>query len=213
MTKHRKKRRDMTGGKSKETIRQPPEGAEAYDVAVHNGVASPQRRVSGKTILAALAVVTMLAIVYGLATQTTSSSIIPSASAAGDSPGNTAKVEGGYQVIHMNVTAYGWEPNRFVLKKGVPVKWVIDGQQITGCNSGIKVPSLGLSFQNKKGIQTIEFTPTEAGTIPWSCLMGMIQGTFIVKDNIDTTDPAQVKSALDAAPAIPKSSGGCGCGM
>jgi len=41
-------------------------------------------------------------------------------------------------------------------------------------------------MQNKKGENTIEFTPTEAGTIPWSCLMGMIQGSFIVKDNIDT---------------------------
>jgi hypothetical protein len=176
-------------------------------------VSPPQPKYSGKSILAALAVTAILAIGYGWATHASSLSLIPSASAAGDSSGDTAKMEGGYQVIHMNVTAYGWEPNRFVLKKGVPVKWVIDGQQITGCNSGIRVPSLGLSFQNRKGMNTVEFTPAEAGTIPWSCQMGMIKGSFIVKDNIDTADPAQVKDALETAPTIPKSQGGCGCGM
>ena len=125
----------------------------------------------------------------------------------------TVKIDGGYQVIRMNVTYAGWEPNRFVLKAGVPVKWVIDGQQLTGCNGGIKVPSLGLSFNIKKGEQTIEFTPTTAGTVPWSCLMGMIQGTFIVKDDIDTADQAQVQKALAESPAPPKGGGGCGCGM
>ncbi|MFZ2456101.1 MAG: sulfite exporter TauE/SafE family protein [Candidatus Altiarchaeia archaeon] len=85
-----------------------------------------------------------------------------------------------YQVIYMNVTARGWQPDTFTLKKGVPVKWVIDGQQITGCNKAIQVPKLNLQFDIKKGRQTIEFTPTEAGTIPWSCWMGMIDGKFIV---------------------------------
>ena len=86
----------------------------------------------------------------------------------------------GYQVIYMNVTARGWQPDTFTLKKGVPVKWVIDGQQITGCNKAIQVPKLNMQFDIKKGQQTIEFTPTEAGTIPWSCWMGMIDGKFIV---------------------------------
>ncbi|MFH0863050.1 MAG: sulfite exporter TauE/SafE family protein [Candidatus Altiarchaeota archaeon] len=117
----------------------------------------------------------------------------------------------GYQTIHMNVTASGWQPNTFVLKAGVPVKWVIDGQQLTGCNSGIKVPSLGLQFDIKKGQQTVEFTPDKAGTVPWSCWMGMIKGNFIVKENVDLTDAAQVKNALAEAPAAP-SGGSCGCG-
>jgi len=85
-----------------------------------------------------------------------------------------------YQTIYMNVTASGWQPDTFTLKKGVPVKWVIDGQEITGCNKRIQVPKLNLQFDIKKGPQTIEFTPTEAGTIPWSCWMGMIDGKFIV---------------------------------
>jgi sulfite exporter TauE/SafE/copper chaperone CopZ len=86
------------------------------------------------------------------------------------------------QVIRMNVTRYGWEPNTFVLKKGVPVKWVINGKELTGCNNAIQVPKLGLEFKIKLGEQTIEFTPNEAGVIPWSCWMGMIDGKFIVED-------------------------------
>jgi hypothetical protein len=171
-----------------------------------------QNKRSGYAILAAVAVVVIVAMGYRLAAQAYPSSLIPSASAAGDSSGNAAKIEGGYQVIRMNVTASGWQPDRFVLKTGVPVRWVIDGQQITGCNSGIKVPSLGLSFDIKKGLQTIEFTPPAAGTIPWSCLMGMIRGTFIVKDGLDAADPGQVQAALAEAPQAQKS-GGCGCGM
>jgi len=116
-----------------------------------------------------------------------------------------------YQEIRMDVLASGWSPDRFVLKKGVPVKWIINGKQITGCNNAIQVPKLGLKFDIKQGEQVIEFTPTEEGIIPWSCWMGMIQGTFIVKENIDLTNQQEVQKELSSAPA-PKKSGSCGCG-
>ncbi len=90
-------------------------------------------------------------------------------------------VSGGYQTINMDVTAAGWQPAKFILKKGIPVKWVIDGKEITECNKAIQVPKLGLAFDIEPGQQTIEFTPTEEGVIPWSCWMGMIDGSFIVQ--------------------------------
>ena len=94
----------------------------------------------------------------------------------------TTLAVGSYQYIYMNVTAGGWQPDTFTLKKGIPVRWVVDGQQITGCNSEIIVPKYNLDFKIRKGTQTIEFTPTETGTVQWSCWMGMIQGKFIVED-------------------------------
>jgi hypothetical protein len=87
----------------------------------------------------------------------------------------------GYQEIRMEVNRYGYVPSTFVLKKGVPVKWIINGKELTGCNDAIQVPTYDLEFDVKKGEQTIEFTPTEAGTIRWSCWMGMIRGSFIVE--------------------------------
>jgi len=97
-------------------------------------------------------------------------------------------IKDGYQEIRMEVTRYGWSPDKFVLKKGVPVKWIIDGKEITGCNNAIQVPKFGLNFDIKSGEQIIEFTPTETGTVSWSCWMGMIPGVFIVKDEINAQE-------------------------
>jgi sulfite exporter TauE/SafE len=90
-------------------------------------------------------------------------------------------ISNGYQTINMEVTAGGWKPDKFILKQGIPVKWVIDGKEITECNKAIQVTKLGLSFNIQPGIQTIEFTPADVGVIPWSCWMGMIDGSFIVQ--------------------------------
>ena len=126
------------------------------------------------------------------------------------SSNNIAIQKNGYQEIRMDVISSGWSPNKFILKKGVPVKWIITGKELTSCNNAIQVPKLGLKFNIKKGEQIIEFTPTESGSIPWSCWMGMIQGTFIVKDNIDITKSVELNQEL-AKVNIPKARG-CGCG-
>jgi len=85
-----------------------------------------------------------------------------------------------YQEIYMNVTYGGYEPNSFVLKKGVPVRWVINGIEVSGCNNRIIVPAYGLEIEVHKGMQVVEFTPNKTGTIGWSCWMGMMRGKFII---------------------------------
>jgi uncharacterized protein len=120
----------------------------------------------------------------------------------------------GYQEIRMEVNRYGWSPDKFLLKKDVPVKWIIDAKELNGCNNAIQVPKLGLNFDIKQGEQTIEFTPTETGTISWSCWMGMIPGVFIVQDDVDDGSANQALNEVE----VPKggscgsSGGGCGCG-
>jgi uncharacterized protein len=134
---------------------------------------------------------------------------------SGSSPGpagGSAVLKDDYQEIRMTVDSRGFTPNKFVLKKGVPVHWIIDGKQLTNCNRAIQVPAYGLKFDVKQGEQTIEFTPTEAGTIRWSCWMGMIQGTFIVEDNIDLNNAAAVQEELNKVAAPAATGGGCGCG-
>jgi sulfite exporter TauE/SafE/copper chaperone CopZ len=116
----------------------------------------------------------------------------------------------GYQVIEMDVTRNGWEPDEFVLQKDIPVKWVINGKELTGCNNAIQVPKLDLEFDIKQGEQIIEFTPTEEGVISWSCWMGMIQGTFIVTSD-GTASDAQIQSATQSSASARGSCGGsCG---
>lgn len=129
---------------------------------------------------------------------------------------NVAVVKDGYQEIRMDVTANGWSPDKFILQKGVPVHWIINGKELTSCNNAIQVPKYGLEFKIKPGEQVIEFTPTETGVIPWSCWMGMIPGTFVVVDDLGTANTTAI--ANTAAPArtggsCGGSAGGCGCGM
>lgn len=130
-----------------------------------------------------------------------------------NSAGTGLVLKDGYQEIRMEVNRYGWDPDKFILQKDVPVKWIIDGKELNGCNSGIQVPKLGLNFKIKPEIQTIEFTPTGTGTIAWSCWMGMIQGVFEVKDSVDINSINQDLDEIE----VPKGGGcgmgsGCGCG-
>ncbi len=88
------------------------------------------------------------------------------------------------QTINMDVVKIGFKPNKFTLRKGIPVKWVINAKELNECNKAIVVPHYGLEIKLQPGIQVIEFTPPDTGVVPWSCWMGMIPGTFIVVDNI-----------------------------
>jgi sulfite exporter TauE/SafE/copper chaperone CopZ len=121
--------------------------------------------------------------------------------------GNFIMDDDGYQVIEMHVVNSGYVPNSFTLKKGVPVRWIIYGDELTGCNNAIQVPNLNLEFDIKKGKQVIEFTAEKEGVISWSCWMGMISGTFIVTED-EGMQKYQIKSETE------KTSGSCGgsCG-
>ena len=103
------------------------------------------------------------------------------------------------QTIRMDVVNTGFSPNKFTLRKGVPVKWVINGKELNECNKAIVVPKYGLDIKLHPGEQIIEFTPTDTGVISWSCWMGMIPGTFIVVDDqpIEFKEPGAPKMTLE----------------
>lgn len=132
---------------------------------------------------------------------------------AGSVTGNFMIDSDGYQVIEMDVISSGYSPNSFVLKKDIPVRWVIDGKEINGCNNAIQVPSMNLEFDINPGKQVIEFTPTKEGVISWSCWMGMIPGNFIVTDSGEASDVEVAAVAPGPGGSCGSGgSGGCGCG-
>ena len=104
------------------------------------------------------------------------------------------------QTIHMDVLRTGFSPNKFTLRKGVPVKWVINGKELNECNKAIVVPKYELEIKLHPGEQIIEFTPAETGIIPWSCWMGMIPGTFIVVED----EPEPEETGVDASQKNPE---------
>jgi sulfite exporter TauE/SafE len=90
------------------------------------------------------------------------------------------KTENGKQIINMAVVGSGYTPNYFTVKKGIPVKWVIDGKNVFGCQGYFIVPTLGVSKALSEGENIIEFTPKESGFINFSCGMGMYRGRIEV---------------------------------
>jgi sulfite exporter TauE/SafE/copper chaperone CopZ/phage tail protein X len=104
------------------------------------------------------------------------------------------------QTIEMEANRFGYNPKRFTLIRGTPVKWVINATEITTCNNRIVVPSLHLEFDLKAGKQTIEFTPREAGVIHWSCWMGMMRGEFEVVEPSQTPAPREERVPEGAPP-------------
>ncbi len=87
------------------------------------------------------------------------------------------------QVVKMDLTYRGYVPNVLYVKKGVPVRWIINVKQMSGCTNAILVEKLGIKRDLKLGENIIEFTPTEAGEISFSCWMKMVWGKFIVTEN------------------------------
>ena len=86
------------------------------------------------------------------------------------------------QVISMAVNGYDYAPNSFTLKKGVPVEWRIDGKNARGCAKIITAPKLGVTERlNSDSVTIIRFTPTAAGSVQFTCTMGMAgPGVFTV---------------------------------
>lgn len=91
-----------------------------------------------------------------------------------------ASLENGYQEVVMNVNTIGYSPNYFTVKKGVPVKWRVKGENVFGCQGFLVAPKIGVQKVLAEGDNIIEFTPEEKGTIAFSCSMGMFRGTFEV---------------------------------
>jgi len=92
------------------------------------------------------------------------------------------KIENGKQIINMDVISGGYSPNYFSVKKGIPVKWIVNGKNVFGCQGYFVVPTLNISKALNEGENIIEFTPTETGFINFSCGMGMYRGRIEIID-------------------------------
>ncbi|MFA5996036.1 MAG: sulfite exporter TauE/SafE family protein [Patescibacteria group bacterium] len=96
-------------------------------------------------------------------------------------------LENGVQVVRMAETGSGYSPNQFTVKKGVPVKWIINAQAPYSCASSIMMSSYNIRKNLVAGENIIEFTPTASGQATFSCSMGMYTGVFNVIDNTAST--------------------------
>jgi sulfite exporter TauE/SafE/copper chaperone CopZ len=105
----------------------------------------------------------------------------PASNGTNNQPTNVT-MENGVQIVRMTQSFSGYSPNKFVVQKGLPVKWIINATALNACSSGITIPRLGLTRNLVAGENTIEFTPAETGTLKFTCTMGMYPGEFTVVD-------------------------------
>jgi len=95
---------------------------------------------------------------------------------------NSATVDQGVQTIITKLSPNSYEP--ITVQVGVPVKWTIqaDANDINGCNNQVLIPEYNIEKKLVAGDNIIEFIPTETGTVPYSCWMGMIKSNITIVD-------------------------------
>ncbi|HEY5585849.1 MAG TPA: sulfite exporter TauE/SafE family protein [Ruminiclostridium sp.] len=134
------------------------------------------------------------------------------ASAPSSTSSSIAKIEGDIQNVTTNLDSGRYSP--IIVQKGIPVRWNMKAtaQDINGCNGTLDVPKYNIDKKLQAGDNIIEFTPDEAGNIPYSCWMGMIRSNITVVDDITKVSSSDL-SQPDGSGAQSGSAavGGC-CG-
>ena len=138
-------------------------------------------------------------------------------SALSPSQDPNVSLENGVQVVRMTQGSSGYSPNKFTIKKGVPVRWIVTSKDIYSCASSIVSQELGIRKGLELGENIFEFTPVKTGTIRFSCVMGMYNGSFaVVDENTTATVPSALRAdttqgANTGASSCGAGGGGCGC--
>jgi len=78
--------------------------------------------------------------------------------------------------------ADGYAPGNVTIYSGEATTWTIDSRSTASCASSIVVPLLNISKRLHLGPNTIELPALSAGTVSYSCSMGMFGGTITVVD-------------------------------
>lgn len=127
--------------------------------------------------------------------------------AEGDAGAQAAQLEEeeGIQVVNSTLTV-GRYPN-ITVTAGIPVRWVIDAPEgsINGCNYKMLIREYGIEHVFQEGENVVEFTPTQPGTVTYTCWMGMISGNIFVTEKEQETDVSDsgLSEAEDTSAAQP----------
>jgi plastocyanin domain-containing protein len=95
--------------------------------------------------------------------------------------GVTVAEVAGFQQVSISVKG-GYDPDVIVVKKDKPVRLNFNRQESALCSEMVLFDKINKSATLPEGqTVTIEFTPQEAGEIPFQCQMGMLRGKVVVQ--------------------------------
>lgn len=98
-----------------------------------------------------------------------------------EKPGVKLESRSGIQEAAITVKG-GYNPDVIVVQKGVPVRLHFTRQESALCSEQVIFDKIDKSAKLPEGeTVTIEFTPEEAGEIPFQCQMGMLRGKVVVE--------------------------------
>ncbi len=87
----------------------------------------------------------------------------------------------GVQEVPITVKG-GYDPDVIVVKQGKPVRLLFNRQESSMCSEMVVFDKIEKSARLPEGeTVAIEFTPAEAGEIPFQCQMGMLRGKVVVR--------------------------------
>lgn len=93
-----------------------------------------------------------------------------------------AKGSGRVQAVRVDLTERGYEPASFKLRRGVPARVTFTRKVSATCATEVVLPEYGI----KRALPldepvVVEFTPKKSGEFTFSCGMGMLRGSLVVR--------------------------------
>lgn len=87
----------------------------------------------------------------------------------------------GYQEATILVKG-GYTPDTIVVERGTPVRLTFRREESSPCSEQVVFDAFGKHAELPEGEQVaIELMPAEPGEYPFTCQMGMLRGTLVVK--------------------------------
>jgi hypothetical protein len=83
------------------------------------------------------------------------------------------------QTFSIAIGGTGYEPSQVVAAAGRPITLKVAKGE--GCAGGFLMPSLGVDKDNSGGPVSVKLGPLTAGSYEWTCGMGMVSGTLVVR--------------------------------
>ena len=122
-----------------------------------------------------------------------------------------ASIVDGKQLLKMEASSRGYQPNYFKIKAGIPVRWEITDTGTNGCTNAVISRSLfsGEISLTPGKTSVKEFTPEKPGKYKFSCWMGMVSGVIEV---VGRDTGANSSNAVTVSSGIETFGNSCSCG-
>lgn len=87
------------------------------------------------------------------------------------------------KTVRITVNKNGFSPSSISTEQGSPLTLIFKRSKNEGCGNKVVFPSLNITKDLPVGKNvTIKFTPSETGSINFTCGMGMYKGSIVVSD-------------------------------